>query len=157
MPIVSSVIAENAVQRDSRRWIAELHADQFGEQYRFAYLAPANVDPNPALSARATLLNQFLIDREAARNVFEIMTLGSEATPVLRHSTIAENLVLLRSSYQIATRFEAIMMGDFFAARTDAQLRTAFNMTQLQVTTLRLNKLTPAANAANTIRAASGA
>lgn len=156
MPIVSSVISDDAAQRDGRRWITELHTDHLGEQYRFAYLGPAGVDANAILSARVSGIAQALIDREVGRNVEEIMRLGSEATPTLRHSTVAENVLALRQAYASAARLEAIMAGDYLSARTDAQLRTAFSMTAAQVTTLRTNKLTPAANAAATIRAASG-
>ena len=49
------------------------------------------------------------------------------------------------------------MIGDFLASLTDTQLRNAFSMTAGQVTTLRTNKLTPATNAATTIRATTGA
>jgi hypothetical protein len=63
----------------------------------------------------------------------------------------------LRAAYQDATRTEAIFTGDFLGSLTDAQLRNAFGITQAQVTTLRTNKLVPAENAANTIRATSGA
>jgi hypothetical protein len=65
--------------------------------------------------------------------------------------------VVLRSGYQSATRIEAIFAGDFLASLTDTQLRNLFGMTQGEVTTLRTNKLTPAANAAATIRATTGA
>jgi hypothetical protein len=49
------------------------------------------------------------------------------------------------------------MIGDFLSTLTNAQLQTLFSMTSGQVTTLRSSKLTPAASAAATIRAATGA
>jgi hypothetical protein len=48
------------------------------------------------------------------------------------------------------------MIGDFLSSLTDGQLQTIFSMTAGQVTTLRSTKLTPAATAAATIRAATG-
>ena len=48
------------------------------------------------------------------------------------------------------------MMGDLLATLTDAQLRTAFGITQAQVVTLRANKLTPASEAATAMRAMTG-
>ena len=67
------------------------------------------------------------------------------------------SLHCFRDFYRVATQTQAVMIGDYLAARTDAQLQVAFGLTAAQVTALRSSKLTPAATAAATVRATTGA
>lgn len=157
MSIVSSVIAATNVQKDGRKWVREIHTDQLGIIYERNYLAGALDNLNAALAAYAVTLAADITAREIARNVADVLANGSLASPTLNYSTAAANFAALRAAYQTATRVDAIMIGDFLSTLTDAQLQTAFGLTSGQVTTLRANKLTPAANAAATIRAAAGA
>lgn len=110
-----------------------------------------------------TRLTAMIADRQAMRkadeissNVAQVLINGSLAVIRLVMSTAVENFAAGRTAYLTATRIEAIMCGDYLSSLTNAQLQTAFSMTAGQVTTLRTNKLTPAANTASTIRAATG-
>lgn len=157
MPIVSSVIAETALQRDGRRYVREHHTDHLGALWPRSYLAGAADDLTVAMAAYAVILVDQLRDAEIARNIAAVLADGRNAATTTLYSTAAENFAALRERYAGMTRTEAIFAGDFLASLTDAQLRTAFGMTQAQVNSLRTSKLTPATNAAATIRAATGA
>lgn len=156
MPIVSSVIAADSVQIDGRRAIREMHTDHVGVQYPIQYLAPAGFDANAALTARVPILLEQLKQAEVSANIAQITVAGSLASPTTVYSTAAQNVSQLRIAYQTATKNDAIMIGDFLNTLTDAQLQTAFGMTAGQVTTLRANKLAPAASLASSIRASAG-
>lgn len=155
--IVSSLILDDARQADGSRWITERHTDQLGLAYDIRYLADALTDILAAMAARVARLNTWLTEGEIATNIAAVMVDGSLASYALHYSTPAQNFAGLRIAYRDATRTEAIMIGDFLNARTDAQLQSAFNMTPAEVTALRTNKLQPAATAAATIRATMGA
>jgi hypothetical protein len=157
MSIVSSITADVAVQKDGRRWVRELHTDQVGLQYVRNWLATAVDDLAAALAAYATQLSADITAREIANNVAQVLANGSVAVLTFVYSTPTLMFTSLRPAYQTATRVDAIMIGDFLSSLTDGQLQTVFSMTAGQVTTLRANKLTPAANAATTIRASTGA
>lgn len=156
MSIVSSVIAATDTQKDGRKWVREVHTDQVGVQYVRNYLAQAADDLNAALAAYAVILASNINLAEIAQNVAAVLVNGSLATITLVYSTAAENRAAGRLAYQNATRTEAIMIGDFLSSLTDSQLQTIFSMTAGQVTTLRSNKLTPAATLAASIRSATG-
>lgn len=155
--IVSSSITEDSRQADGRRWIAEQHIDQLGLIYAVRYLVDALFDVAAALAARVTALNASLVSAEIASNISRITTLGSLATVTLSYSTAAQSVAALRIAYAVSSQTQAVFIGDFLSSLTDAQLQTAFGLTQGQVTTLRTNKLTPAATQASALRAAVGA
>lgn len=156
MSIVTSSITNTDIQKDNRRWIRELHTDQAGIKYIRQYLANASDDVNAALAAYATLLTSLINLNEITNNINQVLFNGSTAVITFVYSTAAENRQALRNAYLTALRVEAIMLGDFLSSLTDAQLQTIFSMTAGQVTTLRSNKLTPAATQAAAIRAAAG-
>lgn len=156
MPIVSSVIVDTGVQKDGRKWVRERHVDHVGSLYERTYLAGGADDLDAALAAYALVLASNLTLAEIAANVAAVVANGSLANASMVHSTAAQNRAAGRSAYLSATRTEAIMIGDFLSSLTDGQLQTIFSMSAGQVTTLRTNKLTPAASAAATIRAAAG-
>ncbi len=137
MSIVSSVIASDSAQKDGRRWIRELHTDHVARVWERNYLAQSADDANAALSAYAILLNADIQAQEIGANVAQATSIGSLATVSLVYTTAAQNFAGLRAAYLTATQTQAIMIGDFLSARTDAQLQTAFGMTAGRVTTLR--------------------
>lgn len=157
MSIVSSELIDHSPQIDNRFWSGERHIDQLGVVYEFRYLADQGTDATAAMTARVSLINAFLISNEIASNLSDVLANGSLAAPVLNYSTMTQNFAVFRAIYATLTKVEAIMAGDFLSSLTDGQLRTAFGITQGQVTTLRTNKLTPAIAAAATIRASTGA
>lgn len=154
--IVSSTIDDDRPQFDGRRWIIERHVDNASVARIISYLAAQAADANALLAAHAAQLTLKLSDDEIQENIAEVISVGSLATPSLIYSTAADNFSALRQVYLTATDRQAIMIGDFLSTLTDTQLRNAFNMTLAQVTTLRTNKLTPAATIAAQIRAAMG-
>jgi hypothetical protein len=156
MSIVSSIIAATDTQKDGRKWIRELHTDQVGVQYVRTYLAGGADDTAAALAAYAVILAANITASEIAANLSAVLTAGSLAVPTFVYSTQSANLTALRAAYLISTRTEAIMIGDFLSSLTDGQLQTIFAMSAGQVTTLRSNKLTPAATLAASIRSAVG-
>ncbi len=157
MGIVSSVLVAESAQKDGRKWIQETHTDNVGLVYVIRYLAAVGLDTAAIMAARATQLGDDLTAAEIAANVARITADGSLATIVLNYSTALQSRTALRAAYLTATKVDAIMIGDFLSGLTDGQLQTLFSMTAGQVTTLRTNKLTPAAAAAATIRASTGA
>ncbi len=156
MAIVSSVIIENSPQHDGRFWSGERHTDQLGLIYEFRSLLDAGTNATTVMNNRIASINNDLIAREIAANITSVLSDGSLATIHLNYSTAVVNFAALRGLYQFMTRTEAIFAGDFLSSLTNAQLQTAFSLTLAQVTTLRTNKLTPAATAASTIRASVG-
>jgi len=154
--IASSVIESSLLQKDGRSWVHEIHTDLVGLKYDHVYLADAALDHNAALAAYAVILAANLAAAEIASNIAAVTTIGSLASPTFVYSIVADNVAALRAAYLIATQAQAIMIGDFLSSLTNVQLENAFGLTLPQVTTLRTNKLTPAATAATTIRAAVG-
>ena len=156
MSIVSSIIADTAVQIDGRKWVRETHTDNIGLKWERNYLAGALDDLNAALAAYAVILAANITAQEIASNLSAVLANGSLAVPTFVYSTQSANLTALRAAYTTATRNDAIMIGDFLSSLTDGQLQTIFSMSAGQVTTLRSNKLTPAATLAASIRSATG-
>lgn len=156
MSITASVVLSDSVQKDGRRWIIEQHTDNLGLKYLIFYLCAANFDKAAALAARAIQLALDIQGGEIATNIAQVFANGSLGVTTTNYSTNNQNLAALRTAYQTATKLDAIMIGDFVSSLADGQLQTIFSMTAGQVTTLRTNKLTPAANAATAIRAATG-
>lgn len=157
MAIVSSVIESVSEQRDGRRWVHEKHTDQLGELHERQWLAEPGDDLDAALAGYAAAISGALLAAEISANMEQIKTDGSLANVSLEHSTIAQNRAQLRQEYRNATRTEAIMIGDYLNTFSDVQLQNLFGLTAGQAANLRASKLTPAVNAAATIRAAAGA
>ena len=157
MSIVSSIIADIAVQIDGRKWVRELHTDNIAVKWERNYLAGALDDLNAALAAYAVILAANITAQEIASNVSAVASIGSLAVPTFVYSTTGQNLTALRAAYAVSTQQQAIMIGDFLSSLTDGQLQTIFSMSGPQVTSLRSAKLTPAATLASSIRSASGA
>lgn len=158
MAITASVIDRVSVQADGRKWVHEIHTDNLGLTWTRDWLAQAADDLNAALSAHAAVIANDLINAELAADLAAIEANGSLATGITTsYATLAQVRAALRTAYASATQTQAIMLGDYLSSLADATLQTLFSMTAGQVTTLRTNKLTPAASAAATIRAASGA
>lgn len=153
---LTSVILSDAVQKDGRRLITELHTDQYGVSYPRGYMCAALFDAVSQLSADATQLIADLAAGEINTNVNAVISLGSLASPTLQYSSATQNFAALRLAYATATQTQAVMIGDFLNTLTDTQLQNAFGLTAAQVTTLRTNKLQPAATLAASIRSTTG-
>lgn len=123
----------------------------------FVELRPIAEDVNAYMAAHGAALLGSLKAAEIAHHLSRIVQDGSlYAIPALRYATVGDVRAALRELYRTATRTEAIMVADFLNTLTDAQLRALFNMTQTEVTALRLNKLQPTADSAAKIRAEQG-
>jgi len=156
MPIVSSEIIGFDRQADGRISIVEKHVDHLGRDRIITFIDRADTDWSTRLAANAAALAQRIIDSEIWDNLRDIVQNGSLATLTFNHCTQIQLASVVRSEYRGLTGIHATMIGDFLSSLTDAQLRTVFSITQGQVTTLRTNKLTPAAARAAAIRADAG-
>lgn len=143
-------------QSDGRRYVRETHTDAFGDFVACEYLAADGTDYAAVMTARAIAIDEEKKQSEISRNIASISEHGSLAVTLFKYSTKAENISPLREAYRRAGRETCIMIADYLATLTDAQLRNIFGKTQAQVDTLRADKLTPAIDLANKIRNAGG-
>lgn len=157
MSIVSSVIEFVSQQTGGLRYVTEAHTDHLGVVRRIVALRDGAVDDDAELARHATQMPIDLRQAEIAENIALILRDGAQAVLTLNHSTVGQMRAALREAFRIATRQEAAFIGDFLNALTDVQLQTAFGMTAQQVTTLRNNRLIPAANIVAAINSAVGA
>ena len=67
MPIVSSTRVVGPAQPDGRKYVAEAHTDHLGTVRNVEYLAAVGADYDAILAARATYIESYLADEEAAR------------------------------------------------------------------------------------------
>lgn len=147
---------ETFVQKNGSQTVHEKHTDLAGVVRDIVYTALAGDDLTAAMTSHAVDLGIGLELAEVAANILGVTTLGSLFSPTFVYSTVAENVAALRLAYLTASRIEAVMMGDFLNSLSNLQIQNAFGLTAGQVTTLRTNKLTPAANLATSIRASTG-
>src|SRR2546421_411202 len=133
MAIISSVIESISLQKDGRSWVHEIHTDQVALKYERSYLANAGFDTAAALAAYAAQLTTDIRLSEIAKNIADVTSNGSLATPTTAYSTAAQNFAALRAVYQFATQVQAIMIGDYLNTLTDVQLQNAFGITAGQV------------------------
>ncbi len=134
MAIVLSEIIENSVQIDGRRWIKERHTDSIGIRHFITYLANSNFDYNAALSARIANLEESLKLNEIQKNYQAIL---SDTPLTFNHVTLNEFSTAIRIIYMAARGEEACRLSKWMLERTDAQLRSIFNIVQGQVAALR--------------------
>ena len=143
MPIVSSLVKEDRVQADGRRWIREHYIDQLGLIHERAYMALAShiID----LNAQIATLNQQLIDQEIQQNIARIYESGALAVVVVEYATLADNRAGLRAAYATATREQVYALGSFLNTLTNTQLGNLFNVSGAALTSLRTRLQTVAA------------
>lgn len=154
--IVGSVVKADTRVPGKAGMVVGEHVWDDGQVWTAVFEARVGEDAQARLDGMAAARLLQRAQSEIKSNLAEIMTNGSLAVVTLKNSTVAENAAALVVAYVDAKRTEAIMIGDFLNSLTDAQLRTAFGLTQQQVTNLRTNKLAPAATEAAAIRAADG-
>ena len=63
--ITSSTYTAGHPQKDGRRYVAELHIDSEGVEYRMEYLAAVDADHAAICAARAVLIADQLAEAEA--------------------------------------------------------------------------------------------
>ena len=157
MSITSSVLdAEPHTQTDGRRYVTENHFSNADLIIWLHRLAPSGEDSNAVMLARVPTIEAHLKRKEIRDNIHQISVLGDQASFTLDWSTAPENVDALRDAYQDAFQLEAIMMADFLESLSDAALMNAFGLSQGQVNNLRTNKLEPASDLADQIRAVIG-
>lgn len=154
MPITASIIVEDRVQRDLRRSIRERHTDHLGGVQDVAYLAEANADASATMAARVATIEAQLAAAELAKDIALILS-GDYAGVTAQHVSVAEVRAALRALYQTATADQVGRIAGFLLTLTDAQLRTLFNMTQAQVTNLKV-RLQAKVDALNVVLTAVG-
>lgn len=127
MPIVASVIVEDAPQMDGRRWVRERHTDHLGAAHDVLYLALAEADAEAIMAARVSAIEAQLAAAEIAANVEEA---ASKAEPTLsfEHSSRAALNAALRERYRTSEQVEAVIIGAYFAQRPDDEVAAAFGL-----------------------------
>jgi hypothetical protein len=154
MPITETTIVQDRPQVSGSRRITERHVDNTGAVQLISYIGEAGVDALAVAQGRVPQLNQFLVDREIERDIQAILEGRYEAVTSV-HATIADVRAALRTFYQNARGNDVGRMAGYLLTLTDAVLRTLFNMTQAQVTSLR-TRLQARFDALNTVLAAAG-
>ena len=144
-------------QEKSGRWCVRAVVDATESLFAWFGYEPSQQDVDDHVAQIIARRAADIVQKEIDANIASVMLSGSLAAYTLDNSTAAQNFAALREAYRSATQTQAVMVGDFLSSLTNNQLQNAFGMTAGQVTTLRDNKLTPAATAAATIRAAAGA
>jgi hypothetical protein len=141
MPIVASIVLEDAPQVDGRRWIRERHTDQVGVQHFRAYMVAAGVNVPATFPATVAILDPQLKVDEFNVNLVLIFEKGDLATPVWQHLTIAEAGTPMRNAYKAATREQSYALGAFLDTLTNVQLANMFGYgnPSAQLTNLRNN------------------
>ena len=156
MANITSSIVESFAQKDGGNTVHEIHTDLAGVRHDIVYAALTGADLTAAMNAHAVDLGANLDLDEVRLNILGVTSIGSLFSPTFVYSTVVENVSALRLAYSTASQLQAVMIGDYLSALTNVQLQNAFGLTAGQVTTLRTNKLTPAANLAASIRATVG-
>jgi hypothetical protein len=137
MAIVSSSHALDAVRADGRRECIEDHLDHVGVHHLVRYLAAAGADYVAIRTARAAVIGQSLIDAEV-RDALRV-----DADPVLVHATKNDFVPVIREAYRSAVKDECARLATWILNRldggwvTDAQMRTVFDLTTGEWTTLK--------------------
>jgi len=75
--------------------------------------------------------------------------------PTFNHSTPTQLAQRLRERFRAASRLEALQIARFLSARTDAQLKALFSLTDAQTSALR-SRLTDMTTTVDRIRATVG-
>lgn len=154
--MATSTYALGQPQSNGSRYVKETHTDDFGDVVVCEYGPVGVVDYNQIMLGRGTAIASHKIAQEINRNVSAITENGSLAVIVFKYSTKAQNIGPLRDAYRSANRDACIMIADYLSTLTDAQLRSIFGKTQAEVVILRTDKLAPAVDLANKLRAAGG-
>lgn len=152
MSIVSTSVIEEPVQKDGRRYVRERHTDELGEVHEVSYLAESGGNALTVAQGRAALIDNQIKELEFQNCLAAIMR---EATPRLRHLTLAEVGPLIRAWYATTAGEECAKVSAYLLTLTDAQLRTIFGVTATQLTTLK-NRLTTRRNAWTTLQSQVG-
>lgn len=137
MPITSSTIAEDRPQLDGRRYVTERHVDHVSVIHWIRYMAEVGADVLATALARASQLNQNLIDQELSKDIAAILD-NRYADVTAQYAAVADVRAALRAFYQTASGQDVGRMAGYLLTLSDAQLRTLFNMTQGQVDTLKV-------------------
>lgn len=156
--VVSAAVTPDALaQADGRMWFYQLFTLSDGTTWKDVYLAAVGHDADAALIVKQAIVEALLTQREIAENLASFVTLGSLAPAAsLKFSTVSQNGAAARQHYLTSSKLDSVLLGDYLSTLPNGVLQTAFGMTAGQVTTLRTNKLTPAANLAASIRATVG-
>jgi len=137
MSIVSSEVIADSVQIDGRRAITERHVDHLSVGHLVQYMAEAGDDISARLAPGALQLAIYLSDVEIRQDL-AVIALGDYSDVTANHASLADVRAAIRALYQTG-RGEIIgRLAGFLLTLTDAQLRTLFAMTQVEVVALRL-------------------
>jgi hypothetical protein len=158
MSIVSSTASVEIAQRDGRFWVHEVHTDNIGLKWLYDYLADAGTNYNAILSARAITLANDLVAQEIASNILQIQQFGVNAVTTINYAPLSQTIIQVRALFATAVGQVAVTMGDWFNARSFAELQAAFGFPNVSsYNNFKTTYFIPNANAATSVRTATGA
>lgn len=153
--IVTSTLTAS-VQADGRQQVHEVHTDLIGLTHTVGYLAGAQDNLAANMAAHAVDLGNNLANAEVASNFALVSTLGKNAVPVTIYSTVAQQVANLVAAWPTLLNTQAIFVGEYMNALTDATLESVFGWTPTQTASARTDYLAPYAAIAASIRTAQG-
>lgn len=155
--ITSSVIVEDAAQKDGRRYITERHTDHVGGTYEVRYIALAAADVNATMTARVATIEAELAENEIRKNLDNAVSDGSFVAPTTVHCTVAQIRARLRELYQTPSGWKAVCLGRYINSLglTDQQLSSLFGVNGAQLTALK-TKLANATTRFNQVTSEAG-
>jgi hypothetical protein len=137
LPIVSSVVVQDAAQRDGRRAVRERHTDQLGLTCDVFYLAEAAASAPAALAVHAGVIDAGLITAELDANERAAL---AQQSPTFNYCTLAQFRTRLRQRFSEFTGWDLVRLGKFIngLGLSDAQLQSLFGVSAgAQLTALK--------------------
>jgi len=131
---------DGPVQADGRRYVRETHTDHLGALHLISYLAAVGADYSSIMAARVAQIEAGLADLEYANNL-------SNDALATQHITKADLLAKFREAYRSASKEDLARLATWVIRRvtqgdvTEAQLQSAFGLTDPQYATLRAKML----------------
>lgn len=132
MAIVSSIIDFDHAQKDGRRLVRERHTDNQGAVSIVNYVAETSANASTIMAGRVATLEAMLIAWE-----LDWIATNLPEPPVLKYVTITQLGAYVRARFKDAKGPEVGRVAAWLLNRTDAQLRTAFGITQGQLDALK--------------------
>lgn len=136
MSIVSSIVIENIIQIDGRRFVRERHTDQLGATYDVVYYGPANDDPSVILAARVATIEDSLDASELGENMQRAL---DQKPPTFNYTTAAKFRQKLRELFQTLSGWDLTRLGKFVNSLnlSDAVLKALFGVNDAQLVVLK--------------------
>lgn len=156
MAFITTLIATQPA-RGKQQVIFSHFDDETGSTFGpFVEFRPKADDISAFFLASRAGLQSSLAASEIADCLSRVRDSGSLAVLKLHYAVLDDVSIAVREAYRLATKTDAVMLGDYLSKLTDAQLKALFAATDGEVTTLKSGKLTPAATSAIAVLTSAG-